>query len=123
MRTRGNKLPDFRLHFNMRASRKEQKTLVPLTSKHAKEGHRIDSVSNILRPAPNISNAGHNNRAKRGRTRLELIPAFGMSDFPPEAQAATVKNEISENFRSTKTKKFSYSSDHSDYEVSCINTI
>ena len=117
MRTRGNKLPDFKLHFNMRQSRKEQKAQAPLTSKCA-ERRRIESLSNILRPAPNISNSGQNNTTKRGRTRLELIPAFGMTDFPPDAQATTDK-ETCESL--SRKNNFSYSSDHSDYEVSCTN--
>ena len=81
MRTRGNKLPDFKLHFNMRPTRKEQKDLIASTSKYAKD--RIDSLSNILRPVTNIPNVSQINKAKRGKTRLELIPAFKMSDFPP----------------------------------------
>ena len=113
MRTRGNKLPDFKLHFNMRPTRKEQKDLIASTSKYAKD--RIDSLSNILRPVTNIPNVSQINKAKRGKTRLELIPAFKMSDFPPEAQAANGH----EKFAAMKKDNSSYP-DPFD-KVSCAN--
>ena len=85
MRTRGNRLPDAKLHFKIRYSRKEPINVGPFSSKRSKVEHKLDSVSKILRPAKcNISKTAQKNQKKGGRTRLELIPAFKLSDFPPE---------------------------------------
>ena len=117
MRTRGNKLPDFNLHFKMRYSKKELAGSAITNPKGAKGNKPHASLSNILRPAQNISSIGQANSKKRGRVRLELIPAFTLSDFPPD-----LKEDESRSIQSIKGKKsraediqsYSYSSDDSD---------
>ena len=92
MRTRGNKLPDFKLHFNIRQSRKDPKALDLRSSNDTEERTDFSQISNILRPIPVTADQGHK-KGRRGRTRLELIPAFGMEDFPPEALVTTNERE------------------------------
>ena len=114
MRTRGNKLPDFNLHFKMRHPKKELSNTAVLSSKSSKEQHKSDLVSNILRPVPNINNVGQNKPKKRGRTRLELIPAFKLSDFPSQVEVQNGRQEV---YQEGETTNSYYSSDNSDYEV------
>jgi hypothetical protein len=120
MRTRGNKLPEFSLHFKMRHLKKELKNPVSSSSKNNKERHTIGSVSDILRPVLISSKPGLNNLKKRGRTRLELIPAFKLSDFPQQAQVGGSKQATEENILEEERKNRSSSSDNSEYEVMYI---
>ena len=117
MRTRGNKLPEFSLHFKIRHLKKEVNNPVSSSSKSIIERHKIGSVSDILRPVPMSSKTGHNNLKKRGRTRLELIPAFKLSDFPQHVEVGGSKKDSEANTSESKRKIHSHSSDNSEYEV------
>ena len=114
MRTRGNKLPDFNLHFKMRYSKKELAESATVNPKGAKGNKPHASLSNILRPAQNISSIGQANSKKRGRVRLELIPAFTLSDFPNDVKEDESSSIKCENSRAEDIQSYSYSSDDSD---------
>lgn len=114
MRTRGNKLPDFNLHFKMRYSKKELAESATSNPKGAKGNKPYASLSNILRPAQNISSIGQANSKKRGRVRLELIPAFTLSDFPPDVKEDESRSMKCEKSRAEDIQSYSYSSDDSD---------
>ena len=114
MRTRGNKLPDFNLHFKMRYSKKELAESATVIPKGAKGIKPHASLSNILRPAQNIFSNGQANSKKRGRVRLELIPAFTLSDFPPDVKEDESRSIKCEKSRADDTQSYSYSSDDSD---------
>ena len=114
MRTRGNKLPDFNLHFKMRYSKKELAESATVNPKGAKGNKPHASLSNILRPAQNISSIGQANSKKRGRVRLELIPAFTLSDFPNDVKEDESSSIKCEKSRAEEIHGYSYSSDDSD---------
>ena len=117
MRTRGNKLPEFSLHFKIRHLKKEVNSPVLTSSKNNIERHKMDSVSDILRPVPISSKTGHINLKKRGRSRLELIPAFKLSDFPQHVEVGGSKQNTEENTLQNERTNRSHSSDNSEYEV------
>ena len=119
MRTRGNKLPEFSLHFKIRHLKKEVNTPGSLSSKNIVDKRNIDSVSDILRPVPMSSKKGHNNLKKRGRTRLELIPAFKLSDFPQQAELKGRSDDTEENVLQGGRTNYPYYSDNSESEVIC----
>ena len=113
MRTRGNKLPEFSLHFKMRHSKKE----VVGHSNDKINAKQNELLSSILRPVTNISKTGQPGGKKGGRTRLELIPAFKLSDFPPQIEVTDTKQKESNREIEKDSESLFDSSDNSDFEV------
>ena len=115
MRTRGNKLPEFSLHFKMRHSKRE-----PVANSAKKSNDKqCELLSSILRPVTNISKPGQTNSKKGGRARLELIPAFKLSDFPPQIEESNRNEENLKGFSARETESIFDSSENSDLEVTC----
>ena len=113
MRTRGNKLPEFSLHFKMRHSKRE-----PVASSAKKANDKqCELLSSILRPVANLSKPGQSNSKKGGRTRLELILAFKLSDFPPQFDESNRNEDSFKRLSEKETKSIYDSSENSDFEV------
>ena len=113
MRTRGNKLPEFSLHFKMRHSKKE--VVVPSVNKINHKQSEL--LSNILRPVTSLSKAGQPGGKKGSRTRLELIPAFKLSDFPPQIQDTDPKDNNRNREADKDSESLSEYDENSDFEV------
>ena len=113
MRTRGNKLPEFSLHFKMRHAKKEP---VGISAKKIND-KQSEMLKKILRPVANISKPGQAAAKKGGKSRLELIPAFKLSDFPPQIEETAPKEDDLNDALEKDNESFYDSSEHSDYEV------
>ena len=114
MRTRGNKLPEFSLHFKMRHSKKE---VVVVPSDNKINHKQSELLSNILRPVTNLSKAGQPGGKKGSRTRLELIPAFKLSDFPPQIQDTDPKDNNLNRETDKDSESLSEYDENSEFEV------
>ena len=113
MRTRGNKLPEFSLHFKMRHSKKE--VVVPSIGKI--NDKQSEMLSRILRPVSNLSKAGQPGGKKGCRARLELIPAFKLSDFPPQIEDSDPKSIDLKGAVDKESESLSEYDGNSDFEV------
>ena len=97
----------------MRHSKRE-----PVASSAKKANDKqCELLSSILRPVANSSKHGQSNSKKGGRTRLELIPAFKLSDFPPQFDESKRNEEHLKEFSAKETKSLYDSSENSDFEV------
>ena len=97
----------------MRHSKKE--VVVPSVNKI--NDKQSELLSNILRPVTNLSKAGQPGGKKGCRTRLELIPAFKLSDFPPQIEDTDSKTNNSNRAIDKDSESLSEYDDNSDFEV------
>ena len=97
----------------MRHSKKE--VVVPSVGKI--NDKQSEMLSRILRPVSNLSKAGQPGGKKGCRARLELIPAFKLSDFPPQIEVTDTNQKESNREIEKDSESLFDSSENSDFEV------